>query len=560
MKRYLLINLMAFFFLSQLYAENLNIKIDKKHFFIDNINNIILCHYDLSKIHNVYLFDSIKIIESQEYYFRTKPDTITYSDYYTVTPNNETDYKLFFTRLPIISIETKNEIVDEPKVLADFSYSDTNNTIISSLMGIEYRGGWSQTYPKKSFDIEFRDDIDTEKSKKVKIDNLREDDDWVLDALYNEPLRVESYFATKLWFKLHSIYYKQIEPDAKCGADVIYVELFLNSRYLGIYTLGEQVDKKQLKLKSSDNELNGELYKGVDWGGALTFDYLMDYDNNSNYWGGYELKYPDKFIDWSSIYAFTDFVINSSDDIFINEIADRFNIDNAIDYFIFVNLIRATDNSGKNIYISKYDRNSPYMYSPWDLDGCLGTDWNGNKDDIVGDILANGLQRRLLSCNPDNYCAKIAKRWWYLRSNILQYNELQLGIDSCIYNLAANGVFIREQAVYSEYLFEDNTLKYKKDWLRRRIDYLDSYFSNYSSVSGEISTVPSYSIQNPCAEICKIINNLTTIEDYSIRDILGNIVINGKLQAGSNCIPINAITDGLYFVKIGENFYKLIKL
>jgi hypothetical protein len=32
-----------------------------------------------------------------------------------------------------------------------------------------------------------------------------------------------------------------------------------------------------------------------------------------------------------------------------------FNIDNAVDYFIFLNLLYASDNIGKNNYVAKYD-------------------------------------------------------------------------------------------------------------------------------------------------------------------------------------------------------------
>jgi hypothetical protein len=87
----------------------------------------------------------------------------------------------------------------------------------------------------------------------------------VLDALYNEPLRVNAYVAHKLWLDLHTPYYTDREPEARAGADVRYVEVFEDGRYRGVYLQSEQVDRKQLKLKKTkDGEVRGELYKAVD--------------------------------------------------------------------------------------------------------------------------------------------------------------------------------------------------------------------------------------------------------------------------------------------------------
>ncbi len=105
---------------------------------------------------------------------------------------------------------------------------------------------------------------------------------------------------------------------------------------MGIYALGEQVDKKQLKLKSFNGSIRCEFYKGISWG-ASTFTELPQYDNNNRIWSGFEMKYPkeDDITDWSNLYNFVDFVINSSEINFEDNIIDKFNINNAIDYFIF---------------------------------------------------------------------------------------------------------------------------------------------------------------------------------------------------------------------------------
>ncbi|WP_157757622.1 CotH kinase family protein [Pseudalgibacter alginicilyticus] len=61
------------------------------------------------------------------------------------------------------------------------------------------------------------------------------------------------------------------------------------------------------------------------------------------------MKYQDEneITDWENIYQFINFVINSSDIDFTNNIWEQFNLDNYSGYFLFLNLIRATENTGK---------------------------------------------------------------------------------------------------------------------------------------------------------------------------------------------------------------------
>ena len=49
---------------------------------------------------------------------------------------------------------------------------------------------------------------------------------------------------------------------------------------------------------------------------------------------------------------------------------------------------------------------------------------------------------------------------------------------------------------------------------------------------------------------------------YAIYDSLGNIIISGKINSELNLIDMNNVSNGLYFLKIGNNFnttYKIIK-
>ena len=196
-------------------------------------------------------------------------------------------------QIPSIHITTEQEIVDEPKVPALFTFTDTDGQSWTKDIGIEIRGGFSQVLPKKTYDIEFWDDPTGEESVDVTFGDLREDDDWVLDAMYNEPLRINSFITHKLWLEMNELYYRDLEPEAKSGADVMYVEVSVNGEYNGIYMLSEEIDRKQLKLRRNEGEnILGELYKGYAWDDAVLYNNPDATPNNaSSTWSGFEYRY-----------------------------------------------------------------------------------------------------------------------------------------------------------------------------------------------------------------------------------------------------------------------------
>jgi hypothetical protein len=284
----------------------------------------------------------------------------------------------------------------------------------------------------------------------------------------------------ELWRKIDVLYYAGYEPEAINGVRQEYVELFLNQEYAGVYALSERVDRKQLQLKKFKNEeIRGELYSGESWG-ASTFSYLPIYFNYNRLWGGFEYEYPDSETNWSNLYSFVDFAINEDSIAFYNTYQTKFNLDNAVNYFIFLNLLRATDNTGKNIFVARYNAGEPYFYVPWDLDGTFGIIWNGMKEDISNDILTNGFYNRLLSDNKQNgFLEKLKDRWNELRTNTLSADSIIGAFNKYFKYLKVNGVYDRELKAWEncEY-FDYNNIAYTQEWLEKRLSYLDKVFNH----------------------------------------------------------------------------------
>lgn len=466
------------------------------------------------------------------------------------------DYQLFFTSLPILRISSTKEIVDEPKVGALARLTDTMGIILESALGIEFRGGFSQTYPKKSYGIEFWHSLTEQEEKDVTFFNMREDGDWILMAMYKEPLRGRNVVNHALWQKIHSPYYIHLEDRALSGVRTVYIELFINNRYQGIYALTERIDRKQIRAKKYDGTLRGEIYKAASWDGT-TFYKIWNYNNSSPVWGGFELEHPkpEEIIDWSNFYSFVKFVVQSNSQDFFGDIINRLHIGNAVDYFIFLNLMCATDNTGKNMFWGKYDINHPYFIIPWDFDGTYGMVWDGSYDPRTDYLLSNGLYDRLLEdCSENGFSDMLRNRWQELKADFLNKDYILEQFDHLYNYLNKNNAYLREELVWREYKVDYSfNMNYLDNWLTDRFSYLDSYFdqicsnTNIHPSEGLTKLISIY--PNPVKDeiYLNILGHFDEIP-YYILDANGKEVSHGRIVSSDYQLNVESLPQGIYYI------------
>lgn len=476
--------LFSFFFLVLSYSfANDVVPIARKHFGIDHNLKLIVVNYTPYSIHQNST-DPIEALDLEDeglFTFSTIQAQLSFGLAYTAVNNANTPYSIYFTELPIINLTVQNTIVDAPKVLGLFELCDTLGNYTSTLMGIEYRGGYSQTLSKKSYEVEFWLDSLGEDSQDMSLLGLVNTDSYNLQALFTEPSRINSVTLFDLWNKIDTLHYVAQEPQAINGIRMKYVEIFLNNTYKGFYALGEKVNRKQLRLKKYDNEILGELYKGDQWGVTRMYQITVAPDNTSDYWDGFEYKHPKDLIDWSNLHDFIYDVIHLTPSAFNEMYKEKFDVKNAANYFIFLNLTRALDNTGKNLYLAKYTKNTPYFFVPWDLDGTLGYLWDGTQGNIYNDILKNNLlERMLLDCdtNENTFPTIVKNRWSFLRQDVLQLSNIHDMIDTNYQFLSKNAMYVKDELAWPEYSFDPSIIDYMKEWVSNRIAFLDEYFDN----------------------------------------------------------------------------------
>jgi len=545
------------------FAQNGSVFIDSKFASIDAELNLILVNKSTDEINVDY--PGIKrsvVINNSTYQFLSEIEEVEVGRNYSVFQEDDQNFELFFTELPVVNITSEIEIQDEPSVLASFTMCESNGNVISDYIGIEYRGGWTQSLPKKSYKIEFWNDSIGNEKVDHNLLNMRSDDDWNLQAMYNEPLRLRSKLSYSLWDKIDTLHYINDEPKAINGIRQEYIELFVNSSYHGLYTISERIDRKQLQLKKfKDGEFKGELYKGINWG-APTFTRLPDFSNDTIVWSGFEYEYPTDSIDWQYLYDLVEFVMTSDSLEFYENYKERFDVGNLVNYFIFLNLLRATDNEGKNIYVAKYTSNQPYFYVPYDLDGSFGMIWNGTEEDISNDLQANAFYRRLFSDNgPGGFVEGLRVRWNALRKSTITIQGILFEFESAFDFLSANGVYEREKLAWPEceFLNFDN-LEYTKEWLESRILYLDNVFNNpellLTNAEEILGLTEIFKIfPNPASEFINydFTDSSFNVERIRILDNTGLPVITYKPNELQGSLDLSPLNSGIYFMLVGSN-------
>jgi hypothetical protein len=385
-------------------------------------------------------------------------------------------YTYYRSEMPLITITTDGPIVNSPAVHGIINVADADGNVITMHAGFKIRGTSSQQYDKKSYRVELWADETGAEMADTTFLGLRSDDDWNLEAMWAQPLRLRDKVANELWMEMYKLPYAESEPDALPGIRMVYADVFINDEYLGVYTLTERMDRKQLGLRKYNGDIRGVLYKG-NGPGAPTFDSLPMYDNTLDTWDNYEWVYPnesDTAIHWNHLYSFTNFVMNASDVVFYSQYAAQFDKDNAIDYYLFINSLMAMDNMGRNLFVARYKKSSTYMYLPWDLDAIWGLDIDGSKTYNAVGLKSNGFYDRLTQdCNDYGFVGSAQTRYNELRDTLLTREHIMELVQNQYDALIESGVYEREHEAWPEFTVDESQLTYLSDWLDDRFSYLD---------------------------------------------------------------------------------------
>jgi len=465
------------------------IKIDNYFCFIDDSTNTILypitnnseinglIEYSDNYYDNILINDSL-ILNNSIYNFGniTTNDTVNIK---TVIEGEINNYELFFTTLPTVMFYTNQNIVDEPKIPSKILINDIiSNNSYNFYSGIEIRGGTSEHWPKSSYDIELWEDENGLENKKEELFSLRDDDDWILDAMYLDLSKSRNIIGMQIWESFASANYTPIEEDFRLGQNGITIELFVNNEYLGIYSFNEPIDRKQLQL----NQSSGILYKSEIRTPESSMEGIESEPIDYSAWNGFQLKYPEIFDEtaWIPLKELIELVAYSEDQIFSDSIEELIDIDNAIDYFIFINIIQAFDNMAKNMFIMRYDQNHRLAFIPWDLDLSFGIAPSTDFGDwvTINSIMHNRLFDRLYNLDVNGYRNKVKVAWNEISSQLNLHTEIFNRFNERINSVIESKAHLRENKKWILNSDINDELNHINSWVNSRIILFEDYINN----------------------------------------------------------------------------------
>lgn len=366
-------------------------------------------------------------------------------------------------------------------VVIEYPDGQASDTLQAS---IKWRGGTTNGDTKHKHNYKVKLDTDTS------LFGMRSDNNWILDAGQADQFRLRNRVAMDLWNDMARLpYYADREPKARNGVSGCIVELYLNDEYMGIYNLSENMDRKQLKIKKAKNgEVRGVLYKVKQYGYGNMNDTVDIYDNHSDTWENIEVKYPEiadnDTTDWKPLYDALNFVTFSSDEEFAAQVTDYFDMPVIVDISIFISIVNAFDNRGKNILWACYDKTESQKLTPapWDLDCTVGQEWFEEQyrgPEILFDWQI-GLTNRLTKNNVNGFNEALNARFKELRQTVLSTDSLIARYRYYYDLLKRTGAAEREEQRWScdsdldgrEINF-DNEIKYITDWITSHMEWLD---------------------------------------------------------------------------------------
>ena len=509
--------------------------------------------------------------------------------------NVDLSAKIRFTFLPIVELNCSS-VNSKAYTTGSLRVTDPASLGYDSLMiaAFKYRGASSSNYPKRSYAIKLRDENGNSVDRKLL--GYRSDNNWILDAMYIDLACMRNRVATDLWNAFEcKPYYADREKKVRTGTRGKFVEVILNGQWWGLYCMTEKMDRKQLKLKkfvpaaqstTGENEVHGVLYKSNQW----TYEVFMGHESNddndnkqviyphkkvSDYknilgqetWCEYEFKYPDyedEAVEWRPLHdaanmVATSFILN------IDSVKSRFDYPMLRDYYLFIDLLLATDNHGKNLFWYAYDTQGPegdkLSLAPWDLDGTFGQDWDGvitNTKDVTLDF-----DTYIKNYEHGQFAIfdLIKSRSEWQQDLKDRYAELRIkGVISgdSIANRFANYASLfeasladqREQDMWSKtYHSRHKDIQggatYAESWIRRRVNWLDQKYGFDAAVTA-INEAKAEAYFAALGGVGCISVNAGKAQSVRIYNIAGQLVRNA--QVGSGVTTINGIPAGIYVV------------
>ena len=430
--------------------------------------------YQIMFMENVTDYDKAEVIAENQQFSLIVHDDCFWSEYHVV-----------FTGLPIIDLATEEGFWAE-KIWGNATFYDTD-FLIHGVKRSDYnghiRGNTSRMFPKKGYKLNLteKDANGDNVLNKQQIFGMREDDDWILHALYNDDTKIRDALSMQVWDQIGAKT-EDMSEKAYNGPRMTYVEVFADNVYHGMYALMEPVDAKQLDLSEEDY-----VYKRKNSGGLNfeTFDAATDPYEILN---GFEIK--EGIMNesaWKPIARLAQ-VTYTSDEAYDYYILDTMDRESAIRLWLFMQIITGHDHTAKNVYYiaKKQEEGYKFYFAPWDMDLTWGSVSVGENNQWYTDFEYETVDNRvkwdtadrLIENNFHNAKDDMQSLYGQLRKTTLTdavIEEMIMNLDSYVRD---SGGFARDQQRWEEGTHA-NSCQVLLEYALERLDFLDKALYNF---------------------------------------------------------------------------------
>ena len=483
-------------------------------------------------------------------------------------------YKLKCTTLPLLNINCSEEIIsDIEKFPMDITLFDNRKGAVSKVTHsdgtIHVRGASAQSYPKKSFRFSLTQNSlgGNSRENHVSLLGMRQDDDWLLYAAYNDQEKIRNVFSSNLW-KYSCDTDNQYKIST--GTEYKYLELFINGEYYGLYALGYPIDEKLLGI---DAEKNMEfLYKKGGYDErmlSITEQGILGYRLKNGADDENIPEYQTLLKECAPLIDYYQNLDRNSDNN--EELLKGIDIDNAIDLYLFINLTQGLDtvytypfkSAGiltTNLYLTIKNDGGDLVaiYSPWDLDITWGNNYNGYVKNLTlpydispkyNRIMEWGYLYEILKNNDSDVWELIFDKYRQLRNTAWSEEFIADLLDEYEADIFYSGAYLRDMERWPDgtYCEADYDLSIFKEYVFERLKEADCYYERLEALhTKSIYVVRSVQYDNFLDNNFSIeINdkgllldsNYTDLLQYigvdtrRITDDISYIIVNGEQQS-----------------------------
>ena len=292
----------------------------------------------------------------------------------TANTGDSLDYESF--GLPVLKLTgSMTGVTKEVTGTFDYIYGD-----LSGSCTLKWQGGSSLSYPKKNFTVKFDQKFEAK-------DGWGQRKKYVLKANYIDFSHARNIVCARLWgqvVKSRATRNERLYAFPNGGAiDGFPCIMLLNGEFYGFYTFNTPKDEDLFGIGETtvDPETGEEtplpqaVFCADNHTAATQFKAHCVVDESD-----FSYKYvPDEEdFQWAkdSLDNLIDACLAADSEEAVDALADKVDLDSAIDYYIFTCLLGGGDMTDKNYIISTYD-GVQWFFTAYDMDSVFGNYWTG---------------------------------------------------------------------------------------------------------------------------------------------------------------------------------------